>query len=136
MDNSNLDKTYTTFDEAIDAVLAEMKATLLRKRHDYGQANIAKFGSLGILVRASDKIERLINLQHKDPELADETVMDTWLDLMGYAILAILWLKGQYGLPTEVSYNRTEDNSTNEVNVSIGQCFFRGNDYPSRLTQD
>ena len=36
-----------------------------KKQHDYGPQNISKFGMLGVLVRSSDKLERLIHL----PEL-------------------------------------------------------------------
>lgn len=33
-----------------------------KKQLDYGRENIAKFGEQGVLVRTSDKLERLINL--------------------------------------------------------------------------
>lgn len=75
---------------------AEEIAVLLdRKRSDYGVNNIRKFGSTGCLVRASDKIERLISLtwgQDRQPNY--ESLEDTWLDLAGYALLGLIELRG------------------------------------------
>ena len=34
-----------------------------KKQHDYGPGNISSFGEVGVLVRVSDKIARLKNLQ-------------------------------------------------------------------------
>lgn len=42
----------------------------------------------GILVRATDKFARLINLMDKEAEVKDETVLDTIQDMQNY--LAIL----------------------------------------------
>lgn len=38
-----------------------------RKQQDYGSKNISKFGTFGVLVRLSDKIERLKNLRGLKP---------------------------------------------------------------------
>lgn len=73
-------------------VIATEIATLLdAKRADYGADNIRKFGSLGVLIRVSDKVERLINLQDKKTNF--ETKEDTWLDIAGYAMLALIELR-------------------------------------------
>ena len=60
-----------------------------KKQHDYGPQNIAKFGATGVLVRSSDKIERLINLHNRGeaPEV-DEPVTETWQDLTVYGAIA------------------------------------------------
>ena len=74
--------------------IAEEIATLLdQKRADYGSENIKKFGSQGVLVRVSDKVERLINLSRKGGEVNFESVEDTWRDIAGYAILALIELR-------------------------------------------
>lgn len=86
-----------TFDEAAHEVAREVADLIAHKNHDYGKNNILKFGMVGILVRASDKIERLINLQDKEP--AHETVEDTWSDLAGYALLALMLMRGTFELP-------------------------------------
>ncbi len=74
--------------------IAEQIADLLdKKRTDYGTENISKFGTKGVLVRVSDKVERLINLTWKtDKEPNFESIEDTWKDIAGYAILALLEL--------------------------------------------
>lgn len=69
----------------------EIAKLLDDKRHDYGTDNIRKFGTLGCLIRASDKIERLINLQNKEPNF--ESLEDTWKDIAGYAILGLIELR-------------------------------------------
>lgn len=60
-----------------------------KKQHDYGPQNIAKFGTTGVLVRSSDKLERLINLYKRaeEPEVA-ESVTDSWQDLSVYGAIA------------------------------------------------
>lgn len=75
-----------------DAVAA-VENILVAKHHDYGEDNLAAFGELGILVRASDKLARLKNLLDKQAEVDDETRADTWRDLAGYAIQALIMLK-------------------------------------------
>ena len=70
----------------------ENLAMLDRKQRDYGPGNISAFGSLGVLVRASDKVERLKNL-HKtgrtnEPE--NESVADSWRDLSNYGTIGLM----------------------------------------------
>jgi hypothetical protein len=43
-------------------IAKEIADLLDKKRKDYGTENIKKFGTKGVLVRVSDKVERLINL--------------------------------------------------------------------------
>ena len=75
-------------------IAEEVAALLDRKRQDYGVDNIRKFGSRGCMIRASDKIERLINLTWKnDTEPRYEAVEDTRLDLAGYAMLGLAELR-------------------------------------------
>ena len=75
------------------AVAEEIACLLDRKRQDYGTGNIRKFGSYGVLVRVSDKVERLINLSKRDGSPNFESVDDTWKDIAGYAILALIELR-------------------------------------------
>lgn len=72
------------------------------KHHDYGQANIERFGVEGILVRMSDKVERLKNLATREdsPAIA-ESVLDAWTDLVGYSIVGIMFINGTFTLPLE-----------------------------------
>lgn len=75
--------------------IAKEIADLLDKKHaDYGDNNIIKFGTKGVLVRVNDKVERLINLTwNNDKEPKFESVEDTWKDIAGYAILALIELR-------------------------------------------
>lgn len=74
-------------------VADEISTLLDQKRADYGTENIKKFGSYGVLVRVSDKVERLINLSKKQGPVNFERVEDTWKDIAGYAILALIELR-------------------------------------------
>ena len=73
-------------------VAEEIAQLLDRKRADYGIDDIKKFGSLGCLIRTSDKVERLINLRQKKTANF-ETLEDTWRDIAGYAVLALIELR-------------------------------------------
>ena len=82
-------------------VLSEVRATLIRKRADYGPQAIAAFGEVGVLIRAHDKICRLRHLLWEKPcaEPANEPLEDSSLDLAGYAVIGLLWRRGWWGLP-------------------------------------
>jgi hypothetical protein len=68
-----------------------------QKQHDYGSGNIAKFGEVGVLVRVSDKIERLANLQRKGVNIPlNEAVEDSWMDIATYAIIALMIRHGKW----------------------------------------
>ena len=68
----------------------EMTALLARKQHDYGHKNITKFGLQGVLVRLSDKIERLINLKAHKSQAKNESLLDTLRDIVGYCVVALM----------------------------------------------
>ncbi len=74
-------------------IALEIAELLDQKRADYGTENIKKFGSHGVLVRVSDKVERLINLSKRSNKPNFESVEDTWRDIAGYAILALIELR-------------------------------------------
>ncbi len=86
---------YTVTDYVADhyKIALEIVELLDRKRADYGTENIKKFGSYGVLVRVSDKVERLINLSKRNDKPNFESVEDTWRDIAGYAILALIELR-------------------------------------------
>ncbi len=77
----------------IDDVIEGIADVLVEKHHDYGEQNLVEFGELGILVRASDKVARLKNLLDKNGIVKDESREDTWRDLAGYAIQALILMK-------------------------------------------
>lgn len=65
---------------------------LARKQHDYGHGNINAFGMIGVAVRMSDKVARLQNLIARGAEAENESLTDTWLDIVGYAVIAQMLL--------------------------------------------
>ena len=89
-----------TIQQFADMVMDEYDAmtNLLRsKRESYGPSNLTRFGTLGILIRASDKVERLSTLlQSGETTSADgDSIEDAWKDLLGYATLALVYMRCQ-----------------------------------------
>ena len=64
-----------------------------KKNQDYGDA-FAKYGTLGILVRISDKLQRFQSITKNQITLIeDEKLEDTLLDLHNYSAMALMLLK-------------------------------------------
>lgn len=72
-------------------------ATLCKKQHDYGHGNINRFGIYGVIVRLSDKIERLDNLNKIDTP-HNESKQDTLLDVVGYCVIALMLMDNTFNL--------------------------------------
>lgn len=89
-------------EQAFREVLEECYALFLKKHHDYGFEPIAKFGAAGVLVRLSDKIERLIHLFTQDKPAANESLEDTLKDIVNYAVIFLLLLR------KEIPANKTK----------------------------
>ena len=85
------------WEEACQEIANEIVKLLIKKQRDYGHDNINAFGEYGILVRANDKIARLKNLKGNET-VENESVDDSWLDLAGYAILALMVSRGLFNL--------------------------------------
>jgi len=88
-----------TFNEALMELVSEIGQLIIKKQEDYGKDNILKFGELGIIIRSSDKLERLSTLVKSGMEPNNESAEDTWRDLVGYALLALMLRKGWFELP-------------------------------------
>ena len=67
-----------------------------KKQHDYGPMNIAKFSWTGVMIRLSDKLERMINLWNKDEtdEAECENLIDTWQDIANYGVIGHMCYTG------------------------------------------
>lgn len=67
-----------------------------KKNHDYATqnealANFKEFGSVGVLVRISDKFKRLKNkMWDKQDFIVDESLHDTMIDLANYAVIMMI----------------------------------------------
>jgi len=70
---------------------------LVRKHHDYGPKNIAHSpgGPLnGLRVRIWDKVARINNLLDSGVQPSNESLRDSFLDLLNYSAIAMLVLDG------------------------------------------
>lgn len=68
-----------------------------RKQSDYGPRNVSGFGTFGIIVRMTDKFERLKTLfgdgkKRRRPK--NESIHDSLRDICNYSIIALLVEKG------------------------------------------
>jgi hypothetical protein len=68
------------------------------KQRDYGHLNIVSYGTAGLCVRLADKLARLENLIRTDREPANEPIADTWMDLVGYSLIGLMWTDGSFML--------------------------------------
>lgn len=63
-----------------------------KKNQDYGDA-FAKYGTIGVLMRIEDKIQRSLSITKSGVNLvSDERIRDTMIDLHNYAAMAIMLL--------------------------------------------
>jgi hypothetical protein len=69
--------------------------TIATKQHDYGHENIMWAGLDGVVVRMHDKRARLRNLLRRGGA-NNESVLDTWLDLVGYSIIALMLINSTF----------------------------------------
>lgn len=76
--------------------MGKMYATFIVKQADYGRGNIAKFGETGVMVRLSDKVERMVNLWRKGRGPQNETIKDTWLDCATYGVIGMMCNDGDW----------------------------------------
>lgn len=81
-------------------IIASKAIHLLVKKHeDYGPANIsdAPGGALnGLSVRLHDKVARLNNLLSNNKEPQNESIQDTFIDILNYALIALLVIDGKW----------------------------------------
>lgn len=94
-----------TFEDAVDAVLADLRAVMVSKQRDYGPRNILNCGVKGVAVRANDKMARLLNLygisdgSFLTKEAKNESIEDSWVDLANYGIIALMLTRGTFERP-------------------------------------
>lgn len=87
------------FDMDVREVFEHAQSVLLRKQLDYGPKNIAGSpgGPLnGLRVRMWDKLARINHLVDSGATPENESLEDSFLDLMNYAAIGLLVLKGEW----------------------------------------
>ena len=72
-----------------------------KKNHDYGDSfgtSIKTLGIIAAVTRIYDKMQRLISLTKSDakPQVNDESLLDTLMDMANYCIMTIIELGGTY----------------------------------------
>lgn len=76
-------------------ITEQMLHTYIKKNRDYGGAferGMERDGIISALTRMYDKLDRLHSLKDRDPEVVEESVQDTLLDLANYAIMTRICL--------------------------------------------
>ena len=83
--------------EQLEKIQKECKEIFEKKNKDYGDA-FAQHGTVGVLVRISDKMSRFTNISKKglDISVSDETLKDTLMDLHNYAAMALMCMEDNY----------------------------------------
>lgn len=115
--NSLLAQPYSP----VGTLYQSIAETVIAKQKDYGHGNIMRHGLQGVIVRMCDKVERIKNLESKRfGEPVNESLDDSWLDLVGYCIIAIMLLQGTFELPLE------QDRETDGLPLLSGSELFAG----------
>lgn len=89
----------TEFIDTVRDLLDEAGDLLLRKQMDYGPTNISRApgGPLnGLRVRMHDKIARINNLLDKGVSPQNESLRDSFIDLLNYSAIAIMVLENKW----------------------------------------
>ena len=105
----DFEKTYPTLAESFKEVQKEQYELFAQKMMDYGLSNIALGSSLedsedinlsltGIWLRCNDKINRLKNMLKRKGRnyVQDEPMIDSFVDISNYGIIAQLVMKGKW----------------------------------------
>jgi hypothetical protein len=95
-----------TFNEAAHRIAVEVAETVISKQHDYGPDNILRspYGpEVGLVVRLWDKVARLKHLGGTGEAPKNESIDDTWTDIMGYALIGKMVRDGSFNLPLKKS---------------------------------
>ena len=76
--------------EELRKIQDECRDLFERKNTDYGDA-FQKYGTIGVLIRVSDKISRAVSITNNGVTLvSDEKLRDTLLDLHNYSAMGIM----------------------------------------------
>lgn len=76
--------------EELKKILDEIEVLIKKKNEMYGDENIVKIGKQGVILRITDKIERLKNLFEKKINPPEETIEDTWQDIISYSVIGLM----------------------------------------------
>jgi hypothetical protein len=98
-DSASTYKVSPFFADAVWSIMDSAGNLLLSKQADYGPKNIsdAPGGPLnGLRVRMHDKIARINNLIDSGAEPENESLRDSFIDLLNYSAIAMMVLDGNW----------------------------------------
>lgn len=83
--------------QQLEKIQQECKKIFEKKNADYGDS-FAQHGTVGVLVRISDKLSRFTNISKKglNISVSDETLKDTLMDLHNYAAMALMCMEDNH----------------------------------------
>ena len=87
------------FEQALEHIFLKGTALLVQKHKDYGPKNIAQSpgGPLnGLRVRMWDKLARINHLIDSGATPENESLRDSFIDLMNYSAIAVMVLEGDW----------------------------------------
>lgn len=87
------------FKEASSIVYKEALDVLIKKQNDYGPKNIAQApgGPInGLRVRMHDKLSRINHLVESGATPENESLRDSFLDMMNYSAIGLMVLDGDW----------------------------------------
>lgn len=93
-------KEVITMYEKIDKACEELAAILKEKNKKYGDSfskTADEYGNAVLLLRIQDKLNRLktLLLSSEKDDMEGENVIDTFVDLAGYAILSKIYIENK-----------------------------------------
>ena len=94
-DKANTNKVDDTFVTDVWRILDSAGNLLIKKHHDYGPKNISQSpgGPLnGLRVRMWDKVARINNLLDSGVAPSNESLRDSFIDLLNYSAIAMMVL--------------------------------------------
>lgn len=92
------------FDASLSVVMEDIKKTITTKFNNYGHANILEYGAEGVLLRMTDKFNRLRTMINSKSECVEEPRLDTWRDIVGYGLIGMMLEQGLWpGQPSNTT---------------------------------
>jgi hypothetical protein len=92
--------------EQLKTVQKEAFELFCKKNRDYGDA-FATYGTVGVIVRLGDKIQRLLSVSKNGVTLVDsESLRDTLIDLHNYAAMGVMLMDEEKDISIVVPENK------------------------------
>ena len=83
-------------EKEMNKILEDSGALLKKKNQMYGNGNIEKNGIEGVTTRLVDKFERLKVLLSIKQKPQEDTIEDTWQDIIGYGVTGLMLQRGKW----------------------------------------